>query len=77
MLNRKTHALSHSEHPKFETLRKITASDRFPCFACFDHPREKLACKECTGNGWIAGSHPMVQFAEDFIEKRLHGLGAN
>ena len=49
-------------------------NDRFPCFSCFDHPKDKVECKECKGNGWISGSHPMVQFAEDFIEKRMGGL---
>jgi hypothetical protein len=76
MLNRKTHGLSQTDHHKTEALRKITSSDRFPCFSCFDNPREKVNCKECGGNGWISGLHPMVQFAEDFIEKRLHGMGS-
>lgn len=74
-MNRKAHG--SSEHPKIESLRKITATDRFPCFACFDHPQDKLTCRECAGNGWISGSHPMVQFAEDFIEKRLGGFVSN
>lgn len=52
-------------------LRKIEPDDRFPCFACYDHPKDKLNCSECKGNGWLPGSHPMVQFAEDFIEQKL------
>jgi len=59
-----------------DNLRKIQPSDRFPCFACFDNPRDKIGCNECGGNGWVSGSHPMVQFAEDFIEKRLSGLAS-
>lgn len=58
-------------------MRKINPNDRFPCFLCFDHPQDKLGCKECGGNGWILGSHPMVQFADDFIEKRLGKLIEN
>lgn len=57
-----------------ESLKKILPSDKFPCFSCFDHPKDKLNCKECHGNGWIPGSHPIVQFAEDFLEKRLGGM---
>lgn len=75
MQTKKGQANSSTEQSlKFDSLKKITASDRFPCFACYDHPKDKLSCKECDGNGWISGSHPMVQFAEDFIEKRL-GVG--
>jgi len=48
---------------KGDFLRKIKPDDKFPCFMCFDHPRDKIACKECSGKGWILGSHPMVQFA--------------
>lgn len=51
------------EHLRGEALRKITASDKFPCFGCYDHHKDKLDCKECNGNGWISGTHPMVQFA--------------
>ena len=60
-----------SEGGRIDKLRKINPSDRFPCFLCYDHPRDRTNCQECAGNGWLPGSHPMVQFAEDFIEKRL------
>lgn len=68
---------SNSQEPKLPTLRKINPSDRFPCFLCYDEPSQKTTCQECKGNGWILGSHPMVQFAEDFIEKRLAGVMAS
>lgn len=75
MNSRKSQTNSLSNEPiKIESLRKIGPNDTFPCFACYDNAKEKLSCKECGGNGWILGSHPMVQFAEDFIEKRLGGL---
>lgn len=74
MQGRKGNGLSVFAEVKTEQLRKIQANDRFPCFACFDDQKEKMSCKECCGKGWIFGSHPMVQFAEDFIEKRLGGF---
>lgn len=77
MRTRKAQTQSEADPPRCEALRKIAPTDRFPCFACFDNPRDKLTCPECAGNGWVSGSHPMVQFAEDFIEKRLSGLTAN
>ena len=58
---------SNSSELKISSLRKITPADHFPCFQCFDDPLDKNSCSECKGNGWISGSHPMVQFAEDFI----------
>ena len=30
---------------KLESLKKITPNDRFPCFSCYDHPKDKLECK--------------------------------
>jgi hypothetical protein len=64
----------NSEAFRPESIRKVGPNDKFPCFACFDHPKERLDCRDCHGAGWVLGSHPMVQFAEDFIEKRLGGL---
>ncbi len=55
-------------------LRKITSTDRFPCFSCFDDKINKTTCKVCLGSGFIYGSHPMVQFSEDFIEKKIEYL---
>ena len=76
-MHRKSRASnSHLDH-FLPPLKKINATDRFPCFCCFDHPKDKLECKECNGNGWISGTHPMVQFAEDFIEKRIGGMMEN
>ena len=64
---KKNNSLLFGDLPKVDSLRKIKPDDRFPCFLCFDHPADKISCKECNGNGWIFGSHPMVQFAEDYI----------
>jgi len=58
---------SNTNEHKLSSLKKINPADKFPCFLCYDDPREKHNCEECKGNGWILGSHPMVQFAEDFI----------
>lgn len=60
-----------------KNLRKINPGDKFPCFSCFDDAKEKLSCGECNSQGFVLGSHPMVQFAEDFIEKKFANLGYN
>ena len=31
--------IGNVEGAHIEKLRKISATDRFPCFACFDHAR--------------------------------------
>lgn len=43
-MNNKKNNYVPTETLKVDSLRKIKTDDRFPCFLCFDHPREKINC---------------------------------
>lgn len=60
---------------EIKSLKKIRDNDKFPCFSCFDSPTSKIHCQDCNAQGYILGSHPMVQFAEDYIEKKFASMG--
>ena len=55
-------------------LRQIHSSHKFPCYSCFDQLAERYECKVCRSKGYIAGDHPMVKFADDFLTQNLTKL---
>ena len=55
-------------------LRQIKSSHKFPCYGCFDQLQQRHECKVCNSKGYIAGDHPMVRFADDFLTQNLAKL---
>ncbi len=60
------HLLNLSSLRDTKNLKKIEAHHHFPCFECLDSEK-RVTCLACEGRGYVQGSHPMVQFIEDFI----------
>lgn len=58
-------------NPSINGVRKVTESNKFPCFHCGGDQTLASECTRCDKKGYLPGNHPMVKMIERIIDSKF------